>query len=324
MNHYTHLTMEDRLQFYALIQMKYSFSEISRRMNKHRSTLYRELARNKIKDSYKPAVAHKKALARKVRKSSIQKNPTLREYVHRHLKISWSPEQISGRLTRKKSKYRICHETIYRYIYKHKPDFHHYLPYKKPKRIKPCARKPQTCRFGEKRLITQRPESIGARKHYAHWEGDTIEFKGNKKSSITTLVERKSRLLFLIKNETKVSDIVIGKIHEKFSSFSEQICKSITFDQGGEFASFHLLESPLNCNVYYCHGHAPWEKGGNENMNGRLRWILPKNKNIDEISQEELDRIASRMNNTPRKCLDYRTPKELFLRRFKQICRTSL
>lgn len=324
MNHYTHLTMQDRCQFNTLMQMNFSFSEIARRMNKHRSTLYRELERNKIKDIYKPGLAHEKALTRKDRKSSIQKHPTLRDYVHTHLKMGWSPEQISGRLTRKKSKYRICHETIYRYIYQHKPELHNYLPYKKPKRIKPCARKPQTCRFGEKRLITQRPESIGARKYFAHWEGDTIEFKGNKSSSVTTLVERKSRLLLLIKNERKISDRVMEKIHEKFSSFSEQICKSVTFDQGVEFASFHLLESPLNCRVYYCHAHAPWEKGSNENMNGRLRWILPKNRNIEEITQEELDRIASRMNNIPRKCLDYRTPKELFLRRFNQTCRTSL
>ena len=201
---------------------------------------------------------------------------------------------------------------------------HKYLPYKKPKRMKPCARKPQTCRFGEKRLITNRPEHIENRQRCGHWEGDLIEFKGNKQKAITTLIERKTRLTFLIKNEIKISDSVMKKIHEKLSIWPQQICKSITFDQGGEFASFNLLEKPLNANVYYCHAHAPWEKGSNENTNGRLRWRLPKNADINKITQEELEAIARSVNSTPRKCLDYRTPKELFLKHYSEICRTSL
>lgn len=324
MNHYTQLTMPDRCRFNILLDMNLPMAEIARRLNYHRSTLYRELKRNGVKDEYNPGLAHKKALCRKERKCFIQKNPTLYKYIVKHIKEGWSPEQIIGRLKRKKSKFIICHETIYRYVYNHNYGLHKHLPYKKPKRIRHCARKPQKCRYGEKRLITQRPGHIESRKYIAHWEGDSIEFKGNKSSTITTLVERKTRLLFLIKNETKASDIVVGKIHDKLTSFPQQICKSMTFDQGSEFASFHLLENPLNCNVYYCHTHSPWEKGSNENMNGRLRWVLPKDRNIDEITQEELDRIACRMNNTPRKCLDYRTPKELFLRQFNQICRTSL
>lgn len=324
MNHYNQLTIQDRCKFNTLLDMSWPMTKIAKRMGIHRSTLYRELARNREGVTYKPGLAHRKAMARKNRKCYIQLNPTLQSYINRHIKKGWSPEQISGRLKRKKSKYVICHETIYRYIYKHQYRLHRYLPYKKSKRLKPCGRKPRKCRFGENHLITKRPEYITKRIRSGHWEGDLIEFKGNKQASVTTLVERKSRCLLLIKNETKFSEEVMGKIQNKFTSFQSSICKTITFDQGIEFSHFSLLERSLNCSVYYCHARSPWEKGSNENMNGRIRWSLPKDTNILEINQEQLDLLADKMNNTPRKCLDYRTPRELFLKLFKEECRTSL
>ena len=324
MNNYTHLTMQDRCLFNVFLEMGLAISEIAYRMNRHRSTLHRELKRNQDKSVYKPGLANQKALARRQRKSFIQLFPTLRQYVVQHLKLGWSPEQICGRLKRKKSKYIICHETIYRFIYKHCLSLHRYLPYKKPRRFRPRARKPQQCRFGERRIISERASYIDERKHYGHWEGDSIEFEGNKKAHVTTLVERKTRFLCLIKNETKISATVMGNIYKKLSSLSQKVCKSITFDQGTEFSSFVSLESPLSCKVFYCHAHSPWEKGTNENMNGRLRWVIPKNANIDKLRQEQLDELANRMNNTPRKCLDYKTPNELFLTRFTDCCRTSL
>lgn len=325
MTHYTQLTMQDRCHFTTLLDMNMPLSEIANRMGCHRSTLYRELQRNSVNGIYRPGDAHHKALLRKQRKCYIQRHPTLREYVVRHLKAGWSPEQIVGRLKRKKSQYVICHETIYRFIYKHGHYLHRYLPYKKPKRIKPCARKRQKCRYGEKRLITQRQNYIETRKSIGHWEGDLIEFKGNKTLSVTTLVERKTRLVFLIKNNSKESKNIMQKIAHKLSGFSQQICRSITFDQGNEFACFNLLEAAIHCKAFYCHTHSPWEKGSNENMNGRLRLRgLPKEADIAEINQERLDEIADQMNNTPRKCLDFRTPKELFLSCHANLCRTSL
>ena len=324
MNHYTHLSVTERHKLAAFLDMNLSKSEIARRLNRHRATIYREIKRNQPLSCYNALTAQKHYTSGKQRKCTIQKYPTLRDYVVTGLKKhQWSPEQIVGRLKRKKSKYIICHETIYRYIYKHNHKLHLYLPYKKPKRFKPSARKKQ-CRYGENRLITERPAYIDTRNQVGHWEGDSIEFKGNKNGAITTLVERKTKFLFLIKNETRKSEYVMNTIQKTFSAFKQKICKTITFDQGSEFACFSLLERALECSVYYCHPHSPWEKGGNENMNGRLRWLLPKNRNIDEITQEELDALANKMNRTPRKCLDYRTPKEVFLRCFTNICRTSL
>lgn len=324
-HHYTQLSMKDRCRFGQFLKMGLKIPEIAERLKRHRSTLYRELARNKHQEDYSPGMADRNSRVRRIRPSKIQRYATLRVYVVNHLKQGWSPEQIAGRLKRKKSKYSLCHETIYQYVYKkNNKQLYHYLAYKKPKRYLKRTRKSQVCRFGNRRIITERPQYIDQRVRAGHWEGDCIEFAVSKKNVVTTLVERKSRMLLLIKNDTKKSDILMGKICQKFMETPERVCHSITFDQGNEFARFLVLEKNLKCTVYYCHTRSPWEKGSNENMNGRLRWYLPSSINIHNVSQEQLDQLARRMNNIPRKCLAYRTPKELFLRQYKETCRTWL
>jgi IS30 family transposase len=216
----------------------------------------------------------------------------------------------------------VCHETIYQFVYQSKnKELYHCLPYKKPKRQKRFSRQKSPCRYGKIRLITERPEDIATRKRFGHWEGDTIQFKGNKEKVVTTLVERKSRLVFLIKNNSKHSQGVMDKIKKKLEGLPEKMCKTITFDQGCEFAAYRELEQGLKCRVYYCETHSPWQKGSNENMNGRLRWSLPKEAEVDKITQDELDQLAAKMNRCPRKCLGYKTPQELFIQQHKNDCR---
>ena len=323
MRHYTQLTLTERHKIQAFLEMGYSKQEIAKRLNRHRSTIYKECARNQIGGKYQSNKAHKLALGRCQRQCLIERYPTLRRYISEKLKKCWSPEQIAGRLNRKKSKYCICHETIYRYIYKKNHKLHQYLPYKKRKRLKPHSRKVQ-CRYGDNRLISERPAHINSRIHLGHWEGDSIAFEGKAKDTITTLVERKTRVVLLIKNFSKKSEEVMYKIGEKLSSLAVGVCKTLTVDQGVEFANYHALEGTLACKIYYCHAHSPWEKGSNENMNGRLRRLLPKKTDITKLTQSNLDQIAAIYNSVPRKCLGYKTPAELFLRTFKNACRNSL
>jgi IS30 family transposase len=164
--------------------------------------------------------------------------------------------------------------------------------------------------------------AIDTRARFGHWEGDTIEFKGNKSEVVTTLVEPKTRMVFLIKNKSKHSRGVMGKINTKFEFLPKKMIKTITFDKGSEFADHQYLEENRKCEVYYCEAHSPWQKGSNENMNGRLRKYLPKNANIKLITQEKLDLIAAKMNRCPRKCIGYNTPNELFIQQYKNDCRT--
>src|SRR3990167_1568060 len=324
MGKYTHLSISDRRRFYTLLEMGLSITEIGHRLSKHRSTLYRELNRNSEPEGYLPKTAQLKTeeRAKQKRPSKLQRNGVLRDYVVRSLQKGWSPEQISGRMKYHQLSFYACHETIYQFVYRSKNKaLYHCLPYKKPKRQKRYARRKSPCRYGKIRLITQRPEDITTRKRFGHWEGDTIQFKGTKEKVVTTLVERKSRMVFLIKNDRKYSQGVMDKIKKKFVTLPQKMFKTITFDQGIEFADYRQLESYNERKVYYCETHSPWQKGSNENMNGRLRWYLPKEADIDRITQEELDQLAAKMNRCPRKCLGYKTHQELFIQQHKNDCR---
>jgi IS30 family transposase len=326
MGQYTQLSVTDRRRLYVFVEMGLSAKDIAMKMSRHRSTIYRELSRNKESGLYLPIVAHQKAQerAKNGRPNKLKNNGVLRDYVVRSLvDKGWSPEQISGRMRHQNLSFYVCPETIYRYVYQSNDKaLYHSLTLKKPKRHRLFRRKHRGCRYGAPYLITQRPDDIDSRGRFGHWEGDTIEFKGTKSEVVTTLVERKTRMVFLIKNQSKHSQGVMEKITMKFEGLPKKMVKTITFDQGTEFAAHQLLEKNIGCDVYYCEAHSPWQKGSNENMNGRLRKYLPKNAKINLITQEELDLIAGKMNRCPRKCIGYKTPNELFIQQYKNDCRT--
>lgn len=136
------------------------------------------------------------------------------------------------------------------------------------------------------------------------------------KANVTTLTERKSRYTVLIKNETKHSNTVMGSIRERLRQFSKPMRQTVTFDRGSEFLYYPLLSRQLNIKSYYCDPRSPWQKGTVENTNSRIRRFLPRNTDLEQISNDNLTAIADKINNTPRKCLGYRTPKEVFCKNF--------
>lgn len=325
MGNYTHLSVTERRRLHIYLEMGMSIKEIATKLSRHRSTLYREMNRNKEPEGYFPVIAQQKTQERAEQKcpSKLQKDGILRDYVIKGLKKGWSPEQISGRMKYKKVSFYACPETIYQFIYKSRDKkLYHYLAYKKPRRRKRYGREKRLCRYGKIRLITQRPDDIATRNRFGHWEGDTIAFSGTKEKAVTTLVERKSRMVYLIKNNRKFSCGVMEKIKEKFATLPEKMFKTITFDQGIEFADYRQLEQNNERKVYYCETHSPWQKGSNENMNGRLRRYLPRETEIAKITQADLDQLAAKMNRCPRKCLGYKMPQELFFQQYKNDCRT--
>lgn len=325
MSNYTRLSMRERCNLTIFLDMRLSISEIAKRMNRHRSTLYRELRRNHTQGHYRPGLAHAKAQSRRPRKRlKLQTTSALYYYVYEKLIQGWSPEQIVGRMRLQKKPYDVCHETIYRYIYRQgRQGLYRYLPSRRDKRRRQHGRKKQQCRYGDIRLITHRPDKIALRTHFGHWEGDLIEFAGSKKKTVTTLVERKSRWVTLLKNTSKTSASIMDKVKKQFTNNPILACKTITFDQGSEFADYRQVEHSVGCKIYYCEVASPWQKGSNENMNGRLRRYLPKKINIDQFSQKELDQIANKMNTLPRKCLGFRTPREVLFSYYPRPCRTK-
>lgn len=316
MDDYTQLTPRERRRIGCFLDMNLSIDAISERLGRHRSTIYREIKRNSIKGCYLPGQANEKAKKRKFRKPyKFKVNKNIYDYVINKLKKGWSPEQICGRLKFKKHAESICPETLYQYIYKHsKGALYQYLPTQRKKRIARYQRKARPKPCTNHKSILNRPIEAENRLNKGHWEGDTIRFTHCRIRSVTTLVERKSRLLLLCKNDKSTSELVMNNLKNKMKCFTKNSYQTLTFDQGSEFTSFYSLEQELKCTIFYAQARSPWQRGTNENTNGRIRRYIPRNINPANMEQNWLDEIANLLNNTPRKCLGFRTPREVFLK----------
>lgn len=289
---------------------------ISEKIGKHKSSIYRELKRNKQGKYYLPDTANKQYLQKRSRlhESKIRKDSKLYWYIREKLEHGWSPEQISGRMKRQEKEYYCCHETIYRYLYidKHGSDLYKYLPKAKPRRTRRVGRKVGSGKYKGIKLISQRPASVETRAEFGHWEGDTVGFSDSKYANVTTLVERKSRFIILKTNCNRQSNLVINGIIKTCEKLQRKAIKTVTFDQGSEFARYKTLEQSRKCQVYFCNPHSPWQRGSNENANGRIRRYLPRNFKTALLTQNYIAYIAKKLNNTPRKVLNYMTPSEIF------------
>ena len=329
MENYTRLSMAERCLISTFLSMDASIDRIAKRSGRHRSTIYREIKRNQEKGSnrYMPGKADAMSKQRHPHPpNKLDTNKHLIEYIIDGLKKGWSPEQISGRMKKEKKEFYICPESIYRYIYRHKElGLYQWLPQKKSKRHSYLHRKNKKKSVQiNKRNISLRAPQVNERQQIGHWEGDTIHFPKHQKMCVTTLVERKSRYICLHKNNNKKSATIIDPICKIIQSMPKKLWATLTLDQGREFMDFRSLERLTRCKIYFCDPHSPWQRGSNENMNGRLRRYLPKKFCIDSFSQEALDQIAFRVNNTPRKCLGYLTPMEVMKEHWKAFCRTGL
>jgi IS30 family transposase len=322
MKNYTHISFEERKKIYYYLEAKISVEEIAKRLNRHKSSIYREMNRNSNEDKYVGSVADDISQTRRraSRANKINDNILLNRYIFTKLQLGWSPEQISGRMKLKEKEHYACHESIYRYIYKEqKLGWYKYLHYKQKRRHKRCSRKSQV-RYPGGKSIHMREANID--RQFGHWEGDTIVFTGSKKNSITTLVERKTLYTLLAKNTTKTSKNVMGKISDIMKGTPKKYWKTVAFDQGIEFADFRQIENKTKCLVYYCDAKSPWQRGCNENTNWRIRKYLPKTANVEAITDNEVADLSKKINKIPRKKLGYLTPKEALALELKNSCRT--
>jgi len=244
-------------------------------------------------------------------------NDGLREHVVGRLKDGWSPQQIAGRLRREAGGGpTVCHETIYRHVYGpegREDGLCRHLPKARRRRGSRYGRRPRSTPIPRERWIENRPAEVGDRQAFGHWEGDLLIFRKEAgKANVTSLVERKSRFTFLLPNEDKRSAAVIAGIAEAPRGLPEEARRTITFDRGSEFAGYAVLDRELAVKAYFCDPHSPWQKGAVENLNGRARRFLPRGSPPEALAHARLRRLAERLNDTPRRCLGYRTPREIF------------
>ena len=309
---YTRISLCEREIIYKLNLEKKSLIEIARIIGRGKSSISRELARCKDSDlGYIPDRAEEQAKQRKRRNTERFRSAALLLLVEEKLRIGWSPEQISGRLKNETSSLKISYETIYKFAYSKEGKalgWPKLLPRKQPTRLKKLDRKPKREIIPNAIPISSRPANIDGRSKIGHWEGDLVIFTCFKSNNLTTLVERKSRFAKLVCNGSKLTASVVGGINGTFKSLPRTSVESITFDRGTEFCS----HEKLGINTYFCDPHSPWQKGGVENFNGRIRRFLPKSFDHKLLTQELANQVENIVNHQPRKCLNFRTPFEVF------------
>lgn len=320
---YSQLNLQDRRRIDQLRNQNISINEIARILSRHRSTIYRELRRNRFDDAewpdlsgYYSLTANNIACGRRKRFRKLSRYPDLQQAVVNQLKAGWSAEQVAGRLLVDKSPVRICAETIYRFAYSPEGqaiDLRRHFPEQRRKRRPRKARGVRGPNIPDNISIYHRPQDINERSVFGHWEGDLMMFqKQYGKANVMTLVERKSRFTALFKNNDRQSKPIMDAVINGLSPLPSSARRSFTFDRGSEFAAWPELKTGLGSETWFCDPHAPWQKGTVENTNRRLRRHLPRSFDPLKITGKYLHLICQTINTTPRKCLGFRTPEEVF------------
>lgn len=308
MGQYTQLTELERVRVYDGLKQGWSLSMIGQAIGRDKSTVSREVRRNSDHIGYLfPRDAQKKAEDRKAKHGSkIERNQDLRDYMMEKLKIGWSPELIAGCWNKDHPDESICTEAIYQFIYhpKHR-GLELWTLLLKRKKKRSLVRKSRPKEMIQNRVsIHTRPEEINTREEFGHYEGDLFFNKGSMSANVLVAQERVSRRVILIKQDSKHSTPTINALKEAIGSHA----KSCTFDNGTEFAE-HLALAML---TFFCDAYSPWQKGSVENVIKLVRQHIPFTTGPDAITQEGLDAVAEKLNNRPRKILNFLTPNEVF------------
>mgnify|MGYP002641111815 FL=1 len=309
MSTYAQLTREQRYQIKALLDTDVPRGKIAETIGVSSSTISRELKRNLGERGYRPKQAHEKALTRRKKKSNLRISAKTWTLVEKELREDWSPEQVSGRL--RMSKIFVSHERIYQYVYADKRAggslWKHLRRLKKYR--KRAGGRDRRGKIPNRRSIEERPAIVEERSRIGDWEADLILGK-NHQGVAVTLTERKSRFTLLRTLPSKHAKPITQVIIELLQWDAR--LKTITFDNGKEFAGHEEVSSALDADCYFAHPYSSWERGTNENTNGLIRQYLPKSRNLKEISMKEEIMVMDKLNSRPRKCLDFMTPYEVF------------
>ena len=310
---YTHLTLEER--HYAELQLKQgkSQNQVAKDLGRSQSTLSRELSRNTGQRGYRHKQAHEKAQQRHKNKPKATKlKGDIKQRIEDDIKKDYSPEQVVGRLEYD-GIVKLHHETVYQFILADKQDggtlYKHLRHQGKPYRKRYGTPSNRTG-IPNRVSIEKRPEAVNQRKRVGDWEADTMIGK-NHKGAIATIDERKTKLRLALPLPGKKADGVREAIVKVLKPLKKFV-KTITYDNGKEFAEHELIAEALCCNSFFATPYHSWERGQNENANGLLRQYFPKSMALDNVSEREVIIAVDKLNNRPRKCLGYQTPYEVF------------
>lgn len=319
---YEQLGLAERIEIFRLRAGGRSLRQVAAALGRHASTVSRELRRNGVptktwQGGYDPARAQRLAERRRHWdcRFKLARQPDLRNLVRQRLAMGLSPEQIAGRLALEQGRPLISHESIYRFIYHRsaqKDYWHRLLPRAKSRRGRFRPRGGSPVDFIKNRIpLSHRPEHADDRRTPGHWEADLMAFSAYGQYLLCTH-ERTSRLITLQKLAGKTAQAVRDSLLSRFRKVPAPLRLSLSLDNGTEFAEHHALHRRLRLPTYFCDPRAPWQKGGIENAIGRMRRHLPRKADLAAIPPDRLQEMVEQYNSTPRKCLAFKTPKEVF------------
>lgn len=314
MSVYSQLTRGQRYHIYVFLKVSFSQAAIARQISVHKSTISRELMRNRGKKGYRPKQADTMAKHRREKaKRYVKFTPELIALIESLIKQDLSPEQVSGVLKRTAG-LSISHEAIYQHILKDKTRggrLYRHLRHANKKRKKRYGSYNRRGQIVGRVSIDDRPAIVDAKKRIGDWEIDTVIGKHHQ-GALVTIVERKSKFTLIKRIANKKADMVTDATIGLLAPFRKRVF-TITSDNGKEFARHNLVSKELKSQFFFAHPYHSWERGLNENTNGLIRQYFPKSTSFKETTDDQVQTAMDRLNNRPRKTLGFKTPNEVFL-----------
>jgi IS30 family transposase len=316
------LTLAEREEISRAVAAGNSIRSIATLLGRAPSTISREIQRNGGQQWYRASPADQAAWdrAQRPKPCKLVQNRSLAGIVARRLQSLWSPEQIAGWLKRTypdDEARHVSHETIYRSLFIQargalkKELLQHLRRTRVMRRSRHHTQKTGTHgRIVDAVSISERPATTEDRALPGHWEGDLLF--GSRDSQIATLVERHTRYVMLVKVAGKDTETVVNALIKNARKLPQELYKSLTWDRGKEMAAHKRFTLATDIKVYFCDPQSPWQRGTNENTNGLLRQYFPKGNDLSGYSQAQLNAVARKLNERPRKTLNYETPAERF------------
>lgn len=316
---YRHISLEERDRIAEMKSLGHTVTEIAMELGRSKSTLSRELRRNatpayKVYLSYR---AHERAVTRKQEAGGRPrlKSDEVISYVRNKLEQGLSPELISGRIELEHSGLSISHEAIYQYIYHPKTEgraelIGHLVRGHRKRKSKGIGRKERKTKIPNRIPIEDRPLSVENRSRFGHWEGDSLVSRKSL-AALNSLVERKSRLLLLTRLKRKSAELTTDAVILRLQELPQKVRRTLTLDNGTENAQHEAITEAIGIQCYFARPYASWQRGTNESVNGLVRRYFPKGTDFSKITDEQVAKVESLINNRPRKCLGYKTPFEV-------------
>jgi IS30 family transposase len=315
---YQHLSRIERGKIMYLKTWGLNVSQIALELGRDKSTISRELRRNRqlLIEYYLDDSAQARAEQRRRRASQGYrlKNERIRSYVEGKLRSGWSPEIVAGRIKLDLSGCSVSHEAIYQYVYQlDEPKRSEYIKYlylsHRKRRQRSSTKGRHKSRIPNRISIDERPAAVESRRQSGHWEGDSMVSSRNS-VVLYSLVERRTRLLKLVRVWGRDGKRTAAAIISRLGSLPKKGRRTLTTDNGFEHTRHEWITAAIGIRCYFCDPYSAWQRGTNENRNGMVRRYFPKGTDLSRLTRAEIRRVELTINNQPMKCLGYRTPLE--------------